>query len=162
MSLDQLKKSDNMTVEAVKPKKPVFFDTNSLEWLPWVIEGTWFKLLNVDMKTGGYTMLLKVDPDNDAPVHGHLGAVEGIILEGEFGYDDDRGAGMAYVWESAGAVHQPDSPGGFTMFAVLHSPLIGYNDDGSIAAAVDGKMMYMMAKQGGGADHLEVDYPDLD
>jgi len=158
----QLKKSENMTVKAIKPTKPVFFDTNSLSWLPWVIEGTWFKLLNVDMKTGGYSMLLKVDPDNDAPVHGHLGAVEGIILEGEFGYDDDRGSHLHYVWEAAGAVHQPDSPGGFTMFAVLHSPLVGYNDDGSLAGVIDGKMMYTMARDGGQAAHLEVDYPDLE
>jgi len=159
---EQLKKSDKMTTKAIKPRKPVFLDTNSLSWLPWVMEGTWFKLLNVDMKTGGYSMLLKVDPDNYAPVHGHLGAVEGMILEGEFGYDDDRGGNMHYVWEAAGAVHQPDSPGGFTMFAVLHSPLMGYNDDGSIAAVVDGKMMYIMARDGGEADHLEVDYPELD
>jgi anti-sigma factor ChrR (cupin superfamily) len=162
MAIEQLKKSDNMTTKTIKSRKHVFFDTNSLSWLPWVMEGTWFKLLNVDMKTGGYSMLLKVDPDNYAPVHGHLGAVEGMILEGEFGYDDDRGGTMHYVWEPAGAVHQPDSPGGFTMFAVMHAPLMGYNDDGSIAAVVDGKMMYIMARDGGQADHLEVDYPELD
>ncbi len=161
MSSIKLTKSDAMTVKTVKPKQSVFLDTNALKWLPWVIEGTWFRLLNVDMKTGGFSMILKVDPDNDAPVHGHVGAVEGIILEGEFGYDDDRGPGLHYVWEPAGAIHQPDSPGGFTMFAVMHGPLLGYNDDGSIAAVVDGKFMYQMALDGGVADHINVDYPDI-
>jgi 2,4'-dihydroxyacetophenone dioxygenase len=162
MSSSQLKKSDQMTVKTVKPRQSVFLDTNKLKWLPWVIEGTWFKLLKVDMKTGGYSFLLKVDPENDAPVHGHIGAVEGIIIDGEFGYDEDRGPVMNYVWEPAGAIHQPDSPGGFTMFAVMHGPLVGYNDDGSIAAVVDGKMMYQMAKDGGEYKHVDVDYPDLD
>jgi len=162
MAIEQLKKSEAMTVKAVNPEKSAFFDISTLDWLPWVMEGTWFKLLNVDTKTGGFSMLLKVDPDNDAPVHGHVGAVEGLILEGEFGYDDDRGHAMHYVWEPAGALHQPDSPSGFTMFAVMHGPLLGYNDDGSIAAVVDGKTMYQMALEGGGADHLEVDYPDID
>ncbi len=161
MSVDQLKRSEATTVKAVKPNESVFFNIDSIEWLPWVMEGTWFKLLNVDMKTGGYSMILKVDPDNEAPVHGHVGAVEGIILEGEFGYDDDRGSGMYYVWEPAGAIHQPDSPRGFTMFAVMHGPLMGYNDDGSIAAVVDGKMMYQMALDGGCAAHLKVDFPDI-
>ena len=162
MSVDQMKRSETMTIKAVKHRKSVFFDIDALEWLPWVMEGTWFKLLNVDMKTGGFSFMLKVDPGNEAPVHGHVGAVEGIILEGEFGYDDDRGPSMHYVWEPAGAIHQPDSPPGFTMFAVMHGPLMGYNDDGSIAAVVDGKMMYQMALEGGGAAHLDVDFPDID
>lgn len=162
MANGQLKKSENMSVQAIKPRKSVFLDTKALKWLPWVMEGTWFKLLNVDMKTGGFSMMLKVDPDNEAPVHGHIGAVEGIILEGEFGYDDDRGPALHYVWEPAGAIHQPDSPDGFTMFAALHGPLVGYNDDGSVAAVIDGKLMYQMARDGGMADHLEVDFPDID
>jgi len=162
MTVNQLKRSENSVVKVVKPRNSVFLDVNKLPWLPWVIEGTHFKLLNVDMKTGGYSMILKVDPGNEAPVHGHVGAVEGLILEGEFGYDDDRGPNMHYVWEPAGAIHQPDSPDGFTMFAVMHGPLLGYNDDGSIAAVVDGKMMYQMALEGGVAEHLVVDFPDLD
>lgn len=161
MSTNQLKKSGSMTVQAVKPKESVFFNVNKLEWLPWVMEGTWFKLLRVDMKTGGFTFLLKVDPDNDAPVHGHVGAVEGLILEGEFGYDEDRGQGMHYVWEPAGAIHQPDSPDGFTMLAVMHGPLLGYNDDGTIAAVIDGKLMYQMALDGGEANHINADYADI-
>ena len=162
MAIEQLKRSENMTVKAVKPKKSVFFDINSIDWIPWVMEGTWYKLLSVNMVNGGFSMMLKVDPDNEAPVHGHVGAVEGLILEGEFGYDDDRGPGMHYVWEPAGAIHQPDSPQGFTMFAVMHGPLIGYNDDGSVAGVVDGKLMYQMAKDAGMADHIDVDFPDID
>jgi anti-sigma factor ChrR (cupin superfamily) len=161
MTTTPLARSEKMTVKPLVPSRPAFFDSNTLPWKPWVMEGTHFKLLNIDKKTGGFTMLLKVDPGNEAPVHGHLGAVEAYVLSGEFGYDRDRGGGGAYVYEEAASVHMPDSPGGTVMFAVVHGPLVGYNDDGSIAGIVDGKAMYELAKQHGVANHLAhlADFP---
>lgn len=158
MTMKQLKKSENSTIQAVKPKHPAFFDPATLPWAPWVLEGTWFKLLRVDRKTGGFTMLLKVDPDNEAPVHGHLGAVEAYVLEGEFGYDDDRGGVGSYVYEEAGSIHMPTSPDGTVMFAIAYGPLVGYADDGSVAAIVDGKLMYELAKKHGAAGHIHDAY----
>lgn len=155
MTDNQLKRTGKSTVEAIKPSRPAFFDPTTLAWAPWAMEGTYFKLLNVDHKTGGFTMLLKVDPDNEAPVHGHPGAVEVYVLEGEFGYGDDRGGVGAYGYEAAGSIHEPTSPGGTTMFAVAHGPIVGYNDDGTIAGIIDGQAMLAMAKEHGVADHLE-------
>ncbi len=154
MSAEQLKRTGKSTVKAVKPTMPAFFDPSTLPWAPWAIEGTHFKLLNVDQKTGGFTMLLKVDPDNKAPVHGHPGAVEVYVIEGEFGYDDDRGSAGAYGYEAAGSMHEPTSPGGTTMFAVAHGPIVGYEDDGSIAGIIDGQSMLALAREHGVADHL--------
>lgn len=144
----------NNTLKVINPPRPTFFDPTNLPWTPWVMEGTHFKLLNIDTKTGGFTMLLKVDADCEAPVHAHLGAVEAYVLEGEFGYDEDRGGVGSYTYEQGGSRHQPTSPGGTMMFAVVHAPLMGYNEDGSIAAVVDGVMMMEMAKANGTADHL--------
>jgi len=149
-----LQKSEKTGGMVKKPLRPAFFDSNSLPWKPWVMAGTHFKLLNVDVKTGGFTMLLKVDPDNEAPVHGHLGAVEAYVLEGGFGYEDDRGGVGSYVYEAAGSVHRPTSPEGTIMFAIIHAPIVGYNDDGSIAAAVDAGAMLELAREHGVADHL--------
>jgi 2,4'-dihydroxyacetophenone dioxygenase len=151
-----LKRSDTLTVAVTKPHKPAFFNPNQLPWQPWVMEGTWFKLLNVNPITGGFTMMLKVSPDNLAPVHGHLGSVEGILLEGGFGYGEDRGRAGDYVHEGAGINHQPDTDSdGMVMFAVVNGPLAGFNDDGSVAGIVDAKAMYQLAKGYGVADHIE-------
>lgn len=158
MSTEQLKKSENMTVKAIKPTHPAFFDPTNLPWSPWVLAGTWFKLMRVDRKTGGFTMILKVDAGNEAPVHGHLGAVEAYVLEGEFGYEGDRGGVGAYVYEEAGSIHMPTSPDGTIMFAIAYGPLVGYNDDGSVAAIIDGKMMYELAVKNGAADHIHDAY----
>jgi hypothetical protein len=87
-----------------------------------------------------------------------VGAVEGVILEGGFAYEDDAGAEGAYICEFGGSVHAPVSPEGCIMFAVLHGPLIGYNEDGSIAAVVDAKMMYELAEAHGVAGHIDASF----
>ncbi len=154
MSAAQLERTGKGVLKSVKPKFPAFFDPSTLPWSPWVMVGTHFKLLNIDRKSGGFTMLLKVDAGNEAPVHGHPGAVEAYIVEGEFGYEDDRGGVGTYVYEESGAIHEPTSPDGVIMFAVAHGPLVGYNDDGTVAGVVDAKLMYEMALAAGAADHI--------
>jgi hypothetical protein len=150
-----LKKSDTTSVVVTNSSRPAFFDPTPIPWTDWVMDGTWFKLMNVNPITGGFSMILKVNGNNTAPVHGHIGAFEGIILEGGFGYGDDRGRPGWYAYEGAGIVHQPDSdPDGFTMFAVLHGGIAGYHDDGSCAALVDAKLMWDMAAANNAVSHL--------
>lgn len=151
--MEQLKQADTV-VKVIKPDHPAFFDPASLPWTPWVMEGTWFKLMRVDKKTGGFSMILKVDKGNEAPIHGHLGAVEAFVIEGEFGYEDDRGGEGSYVYEEAGSIHMPTSPDGVTMFAIVYGPLVGYNDDGSVAAIIDGKLMFQLARDNNAVGHI--------
>lgn len=152
----QLKRSATSIVKATATHRPAFFNPSSLPWTDWVMPGTWFKLLNVNAVTGGFTLLLKVEGDNLAPVHGHLGAVEGIMLEGGFGYGSDRGRAGDYVYEGAGIRHEPDTDkDGFIMFAVVHGPLAGYHDDGAYAAVIDARLMYEMAVANNAAAHIE-------
>ncbi|MEO0390207.1 MAG: 2,4'-dihydroxyacetophenone dioxygenase family protein [Pseudomonadota bacterium] len=138
--------------------RPAFIDPETIPWTPWVMEGTHYNLMTVDVRSGGFTLFLKVDPGTVAPAHGHVGAVEGVILEGGFAYDDDAGTQGNYICEHAAAVHKPLSPEGCVMFAITHGPLVGYNEDGTIAAVVDAKMMYDMATAAGVADHIRADF----
>ena len=151
-----LVRSENSTVKVTKNARPAFLDPNTIPWTDWVMEGTWFKLLRINPVTGGFSMILKVNGNNVAPVHGHIGAFEGIMLEGGFGYGEDRGRPGYYAYECGGVVHQPTSdPDGVTMFAVLHGALAGYHDDGSCAAVVDAKLMYEMAAANNAAAHID-------
>lgn len=151
-----LTKDVSPDIKQTKLHSPAFYDVDKLPWLDWVMPETWFKLLNVNHFTGGFTLLLKVGPNNLAPVHGHLGNVEGIILQGGFGYGADRGRPGWYIREPGGINHIPDTDGdGVIMFAMVGAPLVGYNPDGSVAAVVDAKMMYQMAAAGNAADHIE-------
>jgi anti-sigma factor ChrR (cupin superfamily) len=154
----KLTRSNTKAIKAIKPRHAVFVNQNKIPWSDWVIEGTHFKLLHVHEESGGFTMMLKVDAGNEAPVHGHIGAVEVYVVEGEFGYEDDRGAAGWYSYEPAGVRHEPTSPKGTVMFAVVHGPLVGYNDDGSLAGVVDGRFMYNMAKANNAHGHLNVNF----
>ncbi len=141
-----------------KHDKPAFLNPETLPWTPWVMPGTHYRLMDVDVRSGGFTLFLKVDPGAEAPPHGHIGAVEGVILEGGFAYDDDAGSKGDYICEQAAAIHQPVSPDGCVMFAIVHGPLVGYNEDGTIAGIIDAKAMYEMATAAGVADHISADF----
>lgn len=142
-------------IALTKHHRSAFIDPETLPWTPWMMEGTHYKLMTVDVRSGGFTLFLKVDPGTLAPAHGHVGAIEGVTLEGGFAYDDDAGGEGVYICEQGGAVHAPVSPDGCTMFAIAHGPLVGYSPDGTVAAVVDGKMMYEMAVAAGVADHID-------
>jgi 2,4'-dihydroxyacetophenone dioxygenase len=156
MKVTQFKPGETGALGSTPSIRSAFFDPNTLPWADWVMPGTWFKLLGINPMTGGFSIILKVAPDNHAPVHGHLGAVEGIILEGGFSYGEDHGYAGNYVFEGAGIRHEPNThPGGLVMFAVIHSPLCGYNADGTVAGIVDARLMYEMAAAAGAAGHID-------
>ncbi|MCB1697015.1 MAG: 2,4'-dihydroxyacetophenone dioxygenase family protein [Halioglobus sp.] len=152
----QLGKPTGHEIKKTKQLRSAFFDADSLEWTPWVMPDTWFKLLGINTVTGGFSMILKVAPNNVAPIHGHIGSVEGIILEGGFAYDDDWGYAGYYVNEPAGINHKPvTGKDGLVMFAVIHGPLVGYNNDGSVALVLDARAMYQLAEAAGFASHID-------
>ena len=156
MSAVQIERPDSHPIKTKHQTSNVFFDPGTLPWTDWVMPKTWFKLLNINELTGGFTMLLKVEAPYQAPIHRHIGAIEGYMIEGEFGYGaDDRGGSGSYVFEEGGAIHEPTTYQGFTMFAVAHGPVMGYNDDGSIGGIIDGEAMYAMAAANGAAGHIK-------
>ncbi|WP_197524028.1 2,4'-dihydroxyacetophenone dioxygenase family protein [Cupriavidus sp. USMAHM13] len=132
-----------------------FIDADAIPWTPWVMAGTYFKLLAVNELSGGFTMLLKVDAGTKAPVHAHLGSAEAFLLEGGFYYDaDDPGQAGCYTYEAGGAVHEPVSPQGCIMFAVSHGPLGGCDAQGQVNAVVDCRTMLALAEANGTAGHV--------
>ena len=119
-----------------------FCHTGRLPWLPWAMPGTHFKLLHADPDSGRFSLLIKFDPGVVAPMHLHVGAVEGYMLEGGFHYHDQpdlRFDAGTYLYESAGAQHQPVSPQGAVMFAVFHGPVEGLDANGQVSGRIDWK-----------------------
>lgn len=126
MLVTQFQLAASAAVGSTATVESACFDPSVLPWTDWVMPGTWFKLLNLNPMTGGFSMLFKVKPNKSALIHGHLAAVKGFILEG-----------------------------GLIMFAVIHGPLCGYHADGTIAGIVDAAMMYEIAVAAGAAGHIE-------
>lgn len=118
------------------------------------MKGAQFKLLSADPKTGRFALLIKLRKGSAAPLHRHVGAVEGYILEGGFHYRDEpsrRFTAGAYLLENEGAVHQPVSPEGAVMFAVFHGPVEGLDEDGKITGRIDWKWHVDAWKAAGGS-----------
>lgn len=135
--------------------EPSFVDPQALPWKPWVMPGTYYRLMSVNPHSGGFCLFLKVEPHTASPVHGHTGAVDGYIVSGGFGYGAERGHAGWYTRERGGVDHQPDvGAEGMVLFAVVHGPLKGYAEDGSVAAIVDARAMYDLALADGVAAHI--------
>jgi len=143
------------TPHETKPDHWQFFDPATLPWTPWGMPRTFFKLLHIDEASGRFTFLLKVEPDVAAVLHKHLGEAEGYILQGEFGYGEERGGTGWYAYEAGGATHLPTTRTGLLIFAVSHGPIVGYNPDGSIGGIMDVEWMYEAAKANGAAAHIK-------
>jgi 2,4'-dihydroxyacetophenone dioxygenase len=115
-------------------------DPRQLPWVEWGVEGAYFKLLSVDALSGRFSLLIKLDKGCVAPTHRHVGAVEGMVLEGSFHYVDEphmQFAAGTYLLEKDGAVHRPASPEGALMFAVFHGPVEVLDREGNIAGRID-------------------------
>lgn len=115
-------------------------DPAQLPWVPWAMRGAAFKLLSADPDSGRFTLMIRLDKGMRAPLHRHVGAVEGLILEGGFHYSDDPGLRFiagSYLLERAGAVHQPVSPEGALMFAVFHGAVEGLDECGNVTGRID-------------------------
>lgn len=115
---------------------------DTMNWVPWAMPGAQFKLLHADAKSGSFTLLIRFEAGAEAPIHRHVGAVEGYMLEGGFFYKDDpdtRFDAGSYLYENEGAVHQPVSPHGGVMFAVFHGPVEGLDDHGNVTGRIHWK-----------------------
>lgn len=115
-------------------------DPEKLSWVEWGMKGAYFKLMNVDPANGRFALLIKLDKDFIAPTHRHVGAVEGMILEGAFHYEEEphiRFVAGTYLLEKDGAVHRPVSPEGALMFAVFHGPVEVLDQQGRVVASID-------------------------
>lgn len=115
---------------------------DKLPWAPWAAKGSHFKLLSTEAAAGRFSLLIRLDPGAVLPPHRHIGAVEGLVLQGGFHYREDPsahfGAG-AYLLERAGAVHQPVSVEGAHMFAVFHGPVEGLDEAGEVSGRIGWK-----------------------
>jgi quercetin dioxygenase-like cupin family protein len=115
---------------------------DNMQWVDWAMPGAQFKLLHADAASGRFALLIRFEAGAAAPIHRHIGAVEGYMLEGGFHYKDEPerpfNAG-SYLWESEGAVHQPVSPDGGVMFAIFHGAVEGLDAGGGITGRINWK-----------------------
>lgn len=146
---------DDLSGKMPAKDKPAYMKADQLPWTPWVTDGVFFKLISVDMSTGGFSLFLKVEPGTHIPTHGHVGSLEGIVLAGSFAFEGEVSEKGDFFFDYGGSIHQPISDEGCTLFVSASGPLVAYNAETDTTAVVDAKMIYDIAKSAGVAKHIE-------
>jgi 2,4'-dihydroxyacetophenone dioxygenase len=117
-------------------------DHKKLNWVEWAMPDAQFKLLHADQASGCFALLVRFLPNAQAPIHRHIGAVEGLVLDGSFFYTDQPELifkSGTYIWESDDTVHQPISEKGAVMFLIFHGAVEGLDGTGKVTGRVNWK-----------------------
>lgn len=59
------------------------FDTSDIEWKKFITDGTWYKLLHVDVPARTADMIVKFEPGARCMYHRHAATTMSLVLEGE-------------------------------------------------------------------------------
>ncbi|MFE3293284.1 cupin domain-containing protein [Rhodococcus sp. NPDC059234] len=131
-------------------------DCDSIAWTPFPMPGTSFKLLNINETTGAASILLYVAENAQAPLHLHCGAAEAYNIFGRWAYEGEAESigPNHYIYEPAGIVHLPKQEIESLMFGVFHGPIVGYNEDGSVAGVITHDLLYDLAAANDAVGHL--------
>lgn len=78
------------------------FDTSNVEWRPFLTEGCYYRILNVDLDQKSADMLVKFEPHCQCLFHRHAATVSTLVLEGELRIREQVGDGERVKVKPAG------------------------------------------------------------
>ncbi|MEO0997049.1 MAG: 2,4'-dihydroxyacetophenone dioxygenase family protein [Pseudomonadota bacterium] len=127
-------------------------NVDDIPWVPFALDGTFFKPLHFDDDQGKATFILKVPAGQVTPAHKHLAAVEAYVIQGGFTYPGEgsvRAGG--YTYEPGGCIHAPapDGDEDLILFVVAQGGVLGMSDDGEPLGVIDNDLMREFAQAGG-------------
>jgi 2,4'-dihydroxyacetophenone dioxygenase len=129
-------------------------EIDKIPWTEFVFPKSYFKLLHFDAGQGKSTLLMKAEKGAPTPLHKHVGAAEIYVLKGTFSYEEGTAKAGSYVHEAGGVVHIAQAEDEVLAYITFHGPLVGFNDDNSIAGLCDVDLFYDLAKKNNAVGHL--------
>ena len=99
-----------------------FLDLASMPWEKTKFPGIQMKILCSEPSTGLSTILFKMDPGAEVPLHEHVALEQTYMIEGSL--VDDEGACTAgnFVWRPAGNTHVARAPEGAVFISFFLKP----------------------------------------
>src|SRR5258706_9690459 len=79
------------------------FDTSNLEWKPFVTEGCFYRILDVNVPARTAEMLVKFTPGGRCLYHRHVAAVKTLVLEGDLHLCEPTPNGEVHTVKPAGS-----------------------------------------------------------
>lgn len=105
------------------PSPPsTYLDVVNMPWERSKFPGIEHKVLFTDPASGVSTLLFRLAPGAEVPLHEHTGVEMTYVLEGSL--EDDEGACTAgnFVWRPAGNTHVAKAPNGAVILGVFMRP----------------------------------------
>ena len=79
------------------------FDTSAVDWKPFVTDGCFYRILDVDVPARTAEMLVKFTPGGRCLYHRHVAAVKALVLEGELHLFEPTPQGEVHTVKPAGS-----------------------------------------------------------
>jgi hypothetical protein len=79
------------------------FDTSNLDWKPFVTEGCFYRILDVNVSGRSAEMLVKFTPGGRCLYHRHVAAVKTLVLEGDLHLFEPTPEGEVHTVKPAGS-----------------------------------------------------------
>ena len=100
-------------------------DTATVDWMQLDFAGGSMKMLHQDQRTGGMTVMTRMQPGAVIPAHSHTQADETVyVLEGDFIEDGVAYGPGSFFVGAAGTVHGPHaSERGCVLLTTFSAPL---------------------------------------
>jgi hypothetical protein len=76
-------KSAGMPIDPPLAPTGFNYDASSVEWKKFFTQGTWYRILHVDVAARQADMLVKFDPDSQCMYHRHAACTSTLVLAGE-------------------------------------------------------------------------------
>ena len=79
------------------------YDTSALDWKPFVTEGCFYRILDVNVPARSAEMLVKFTPGGRCLYHRHVAAVKTLVLEGDLHLFEPTPQGEVHSVKPAGS-----------------------------------------------------------
>lgn len=116
---------DSATFALLDPldsKTSHFVDVSGLNWQSTKFAGITMKVLYSNVETGISTIMFKMAPGSEVPLHEHTALEQTFVLEGSLVDDDGAVTAGNYVWRPAGNTHVAKAPHGAVFLSFFLAP----------------------------------------
>ncbi len=133
----------------------ILLETGAMDWQQ-MGEGVGIKVLRVSEETGQWTALIRMAAGSTFAAHKHLGAADGMVLEGCLEYRVGTAPAGSYLFEPLGAVHEATTCSTDTLlYFNVYGPIAFHDDAGEVTQILTHETA--LAMQQGSKEHFTAD-----
>ena len=99
-----------------------YIESSTQDWAPTKFPGIETKVLYADPASGTSTILFRMAPGAEVPLHEHTAVEQTYVLEGSLKDDEGEVTAGNFVWRPAGSTHIAHAPNGAVFLSIFGKP----------------------------------------